>query len=1235
MNRIILKNPWALLLMVALLVTGNVSAQTVDAMSDEEDENVYEMSPFIVESSESDGYTITETLAGTRIRTDMKDLAASVSTISEMFLNDTGATGSEDLLVFTPNTEVGGLEGNFSGVGNDGSLNEELVAPQTNTRIRGLTQADNTMNYFRTDIPWDSYNVDAVTIQRGPNSVLFGVASPAGIVNAATKRAQFNDSYKLESIYDEFGRMRTVADANKVIIEDLLAVRVIGLDDSEKYRQKQAYKNTERYYLTATYTPKLLGENQAPLNVTVMAETGKIRSNAPRMLPPTDYITPFFDPNKLNRLTVNPQYAVEYGYQLDNGRLLDFPENAQPWLGRGGGIAGGNNPVFIFDALTGGTVLSVQESNFSKSRGVNDMGEIDNGTDGFQNLFITSGVAGFNNYVRNMNGLQPGVYGGPASFWKDKVITDTNVFDFYNNLLEGDNKREWTDFDAYSIALSQTFLDNKLGVEYYYDFQEVTRGGESMFGNALSIDINTHNRSGIPDGSIVSSWDRTGLEPGEVPPVDSVTGGIPNPNLGRAYVNSGGANGSELWRKRENNRFTAYYQADFRDFMDEESWLARLLGKHVFTGLYQSDEVSENQYSWRQNMMGADWINTQPWYSSNISGNNRAIAATYYVSGDLRNANVSSGLGIVPIPGRVTLPTTANILYFDPTWNALGIDPGAEYIKPIDGEVITQSENPDNFVGPVTKNFQILSRDSGDAASLYRNGSRSITETVSKGLTWQAYLLDGHVIPTYGYREDEVTVSGSGAPVIDPNVGNVNPFYKHVVTDANTTVNEGETTTWGVVVKSPDFIVDAIPLVDDLRLFYNESENFSAQPRIGFSTNPLPNAAGISEDYGVVVSLMDGRFNIKATWYETKQTDATIPGGAPLGSEQANLTDNRVFHIVHATRIEAFTRGEDIAGYEWYYNFYWGDTFDGYAFDTVPGGFDNPYVIESLAAAQAVYDNLFPQEWYDAFGYPIDVAKLQSPDWEVRKTGITDPNFQPGGTANATSIRGSNGGRVNGLFPVGTIDQVSKGFELEVTAKLTDNWDLYLNVAKVEAARGSLGEDFVKVLEEQWNYYQGPAGDLRQWWAGDQKTRDWFAENLWKPYQFQVSAEGIPAPEIRPWRANAVTTYRFTDGALNGLRVGAALRWEDDLVLGNELNDAQDNLDPNRPIKGAADTTMDVWFGYNRMISDKINWDIQLNVKSVGEDVGLVPISVNPNGEVAAMRIKEGMRWELRNTFSF
>src|SRR5690606_38642254 len=115
-----------------------------------------------------------------------------------------------------------------------------------NTRVRGLTSADNTRDYFLTDIPWDGYIIDRVDLSRGPNSILFGQGSPAGIINAGTKMASFRNANTVEVRVDDNGSVRGTLDFNRVLLKDELAIRVMALADNTKYDQKPAFQDDHR-----------------------------------------------------------------------------------------------------------------------------------------------------------------------------------------------------------------------------------------------------------------------------------------------------------------------------------------------------------------------------------------------------------------------------------------------------------------------------------------------------------------------------------------------------------------------------------------------------------------------------------------------------------------------------------------------------------------------------------------------------------------------------------------------------------------------------------------------------------------------------------------------------------------------------------------------------------------------------------------------------------------------------
>ena len=159
--------------LAALFASGGwqLGAQTVAPSTTNtkplEDEEAVILSPFEVQVQKDTGYQATETLAGTRIRTDLKDVGGALSVYTKEFMRDIGATDNSSLLQYTTNAEVAGTRGSYAGLGNGTSMDESgtLRAPGSAQRVRGLAAADNTRDFFITDIPWDSYNVDRIDIR--------------------------------------------------------------------------------------------------------------------------------------------------------------------------------------------------------------------------------------------------------------------------------------------------------------------------------------------------------------------------------------------------------------------------------------------------------------------------------------------------------------------------------------------------------------------------------------------------------------------------------------------------------------------------------------------------------------------------------------------------------------------------------------------------------------------------------------------------------------------------------------------------------------------------------------------------------------------------------------------------------------------------------------------------------------------------------------------------------------
>ena len=109
---------------------------------------------------------------------------------------------------------------------------------------------------------------------------------------------------------------------------------------------------------------------------------------------------------------------------------------------------------------------------------------------------------------------------------------------------------------------------------------------------------------------------------------------------------------------------------------------------------------------------------------------------------------------------------------------------------------------------------------------------------------------------------------------------------------------------------------------------------------------------------------------------------------------------------------------------------------------------------------------------------------------------------------------------------------------------------------------------------------------------------------------------------------------------MKGFNVGGAIRWQDTVTLGfppvTVPNDPSSiSFDLSSPYSGPTETNIDVWVGYRRKLNDRIDWNIQLNVRNLGQGNSLIPITVQPDGTPAGYRIAPYQTWQVTNPFRF
>ncbi|MEY2878248.1 MAG: hypothetical protein RLZZ15_628, partial [Verrucomicrobiota bacterium] len=182
------------------------------------------LSPFQVDASSDKGYLATQTLNGTRLKTDLKDIGSSLTVFTEQMLDDLGANSIYNLMAFAPNTDPFVMStSDITGNGND------FINIPTKFVSRGGASTVVAQDFFSNGIPQDRYNSEALTFTRGPNAILFGLGNAAGAFVSSTKRAKPRDARTVEQQMDNRGGHRLTIDLNQVLVKNYVALRYAGL----------------------------------------------------------------------------------------------------------------------------------------------------------------------------------------------------------------------------------------------------------------------------------------------------------------------------------------------------------------------------------------------------------------------------------------------------------------------------------------------------------------------------------------------------------------------------------------------------------------------------------------------------------------------------------------------------------------------------------------------------------------------------------------------------------------------------------------------------------------------------------------------------------------------------------------------------------------------------------------------------------------------------------------------
>jgi hypothetical protein len=1152
--------------------------------------DVLKLSPFTVSTDKDSGYYAQNTLFGSRLNTNIGDLAASITVVTKQQLEDTGAVDINDVFLYEANTEGaatytpnllnrGTVRDGISGYSNDDGIPFGIA---TANRVRGLGAADTAQNNYPTisRIAFDSYNTNSVEISRGPNSLLFGTGGASGIVNQSTAQAVLNQKHTTVSgRYGSFDAWRASIGTN-VPVGEKVAVYAAALYDHRGYQRKPSADNYRRQTIAVTYEPF------SKTRLTASFEHYDNYNNRPNFTMPTDFVTswrksgrPSWDPTT-QLVTIadtgqvrgpylidsrDPRYAasVAAGSPLPVGdsqlssttSAFFIPGIVFPGRQRIRYDDGRVVDAWVDSALSGGGAtalpLSIYAAPAAGSR------------------TAAQWIAASARYTTSaaLPSPRPPASTGATQWgnWYEVGVTDRSIYDWEKYNILGANYGT-QNAKTYNVEFQQRILSNlDLQVGWFrQELDEHNHYGLGQVNDALRVFVDTNTK---------------------------LLDGTPNPYYGAPYVQDWQAD--DFARPENNNNLRAMlaYQLDLAR---NNNW-TRFLGRHRFGAL------GSRQQTWTNNLRNRlSWDGGDPRFlpvgattgaAFNWSGS-PTIARYYYLGKGGTNGSITQG---IQAPGAPQYGGADSVTFRFYNWN--------------------------------TQAYSNTQMHFDNNAFYAGNGNGQTTRQVdSRSFSWQGYLWQDRLLPTFGWRNDKIKIrqstrSGLTTAILYPNGFGTNeytgifgaPFYI-----------QGSTKTMGGVAKPflhwraiddaaerGNFLAD---LARGLSVHYNTSDNFNAPPSVqyDFFGTPLGKPQGKGKDYGFGISLFNNKLVARLNWYDATDENAPAPIASTVTGRTVRIDNSS--GLDWARKVVRVRHGEDPTATD----------------------FDNN-TVHPLTEQMA-------SEIQTLWGLPFTLTER----WPV------------------------TGG------PQGTSTNISRGKELQLTYNPTRTWTMKLTVGQQFAT-------YQKALREltDWIAYRKPlwekmaAPDLQtvytlsngnkmylgKYWTGYGFSGDAGSNaqgqtgspsatyaSIVEPGLYQLTAqEGAKQASLREWSASYITSYNFQQGRFKGLGVGGSVRWQDKAVAGyyGELNPARYAHpsagesaivypDLARPIYLPDETNVDLWVSYTRRVfSDRVKMKVQLNVRDVTEKGGLQAVLFNPDGSPAQYRIKDPRTYFLTTTFDF
>ncbi len=224
--------------LLLLLAAGTaLHAQTAPAASSEKkSEDVISLSEFSVTAESNRGYIASETMTGSRVKTQIADLPYTVNVLTSEFFEDFGIFELSDNI-----TQIGG----FTGLDVGGGFN-----------LRGFGSTSQLRDGFFRLGRYGSSNVDRMEIIKGSNAAIYGRTSPGGMLNMVSKQPRSRESQRLSFNYGDEGTQRVTMETTGPVYRGSLgktAYILTGSHYQKEFDMEYARNRNQEYYLALSH----------------------------------------------------------------------------------------------------------------------------------------------------------------------------------------------------------------------------------------------------------------------------------------------------------------------------------------------------------------------------------------------------------------------------------------------------------------------------------------------------------------------------------------------------------------------------------------------------------------------------------------------------------------------------------------------------------------------------------------------------------------------------------------------------------------------------------------------------------------------------------------------------------------------------------------------------------------------------------------------------------------------